>query len=306
VVDLVEVQEALVATAARLATEIDANAILALTETGKTYEMVFKSAFTKSLVKRATGLERKEIKIVAATPDEETYNKLMEIPDAKVIKLTVRSPNRLTQVQHAVWRGLRDGVFWPGEQVVCLAGDVASPGATDTILVYRISETESTLAEMVESDPVLATIVDIACELGRGGYHGAPVGTAFMIGDEREVLRRSEQLGMDPFKGHKPIDITKKENREIVKSYAFLDGAFALDKDGKLLAAGRFLDADAKVDIPSGLGTRHMAVAAMTAVTKAKGVTVSGTDGTVRVFDDGKILVKIDPNSKIVTEVLMK
>ncbi len=301
-----ELQEALVATATRLAKEIDANAILALTETGEPDELVFKSGFSKEFIERATGMKRKGIKVVAATPNDDTYNRLIERPDAKVIKLTARSPNRLAQIQHAVWRGIRDGVFWPGEQVVCLVGDAASPGATDTILIYRISETETTLAEIIESDPVLAAITEIACELGRVGYHGQPVGTAFIIGDDKKVLARSNQLGMNPFKGHALIDITKKDNWEIVKSYALLDGAFVLDEKGKLLAAGMYLKSNAKVEVPSGLGTRHVAVAAMTAVTKAKGITVSGTDGAVRIFENGKILVKIDPNTKIVTEVLMK
>ena len=146
----------------------------------------------------------------------------------------------------------------------------------------------------------------MAIELGAGGYHGAPVGTAFMIGDSREVLRRSRQLGINPFKGHPSVNITDEKEREIIKPYAFLDGAFILDAKGNLLAAGRYLEADAEVDIPSGLGTRHMAVAAMTSETKAMGVTVSGTDGSVRIFKGGKLLVKIDPRSKILTEVLME
>ena len=297
-----KVQEALVSAAMRVATKLDADAVLALTETGKTFELI-RSRSAKSIIERVTGRRKKERKLVAATPNEETYRRLMGYSKAEVIKLTLRSPSRIGQIQHAVWRGLREGIFWPGELVVCLVGDATSPGGTDTLTVYRISETESTLAEMVESDPVLTAVVDVAIELGAGGYRGAPVGTAFVIGDSKEVLRRSRQLGINPFKGHPSVNITDEKEREIIKPYAFLDGAFVLDAEGNLLAAGRYLEADVEVDIPSGLGTRHMAVAAMTSETKAKGVTVSGTDGTVRIFKDGKLLVKIDPRSKILTEV---
>ena len=297
-----KVQEALVSAAMRVATKLDADAVLALTETGKTFELI-RSRSAKSIIERVTGRRKKERKLVAATPNEETYRRLMGYSKAEGIKLTLRSPSRIGQIQHAVWRGLREGIFWPGELVVCLVGDATSPGGTDTLTVYRISETESTLAEMVESDPVLTAVVDVAIELGAGGYRGAPVGTAFVIGDSKEVLRRSRQLGINPFKGHPSVNITDEKEREIIKPYAFLDGAFVLDAEGNLLAAGRYLEADVEVDIPSGLGTRHMAVAAMTSETKAKGVTVSGTDGTVRIFKDGKLLVKIDPRSKILTEV---
>jgi DNA integrity scanning protein DisA with diadenylate cyclase activity len=300
-----KVQEALVSAAMRLTTELDADAVLALTETGKTYELI-RGRSAKSIIERATGRKKKRRKFVAATPNEETYLKLVEYPKAKVIKLALRSPSRIGQIQHAVWRGLREEIFWPGELLICLVGDVASPGATDTLTVYRISETESTLAEMVESDPVLTAVVDVATELGGGGYHGAPVGTAFVIGDGKRVFRRSRQLGINPFKGHPSVNITDEKKRDIIKPYAFLDGAFILDAKGNLLAAGRYLEAEAEVDIPSGLGTRHMAVAAMTSETKAKGVTVSGTDGTIRIFEGGKLLVKIDPRSKILTEVLME
>jgi DNA integrity scanning protein DisA with diadenylate cyclase activity len=38
----------------------------------------------------------------------------------------------------------------------------------------------------------------------------------------------------------------------------------------------------------------------MTAATHAKGVTVSGEDGIVRIFEFGVMKAKINPNSKII------
>jgi DNA integrity scanning protein DisA with diadenylate cyclase activity len=78
------------------------------------------------------------------------------------------------------------------------------------------------------------------------------------------------------------------------------DGAFVVDKSGLIIAAHRYLNAKARVKVPEGLGTRHLAVASMTAATYAKGVTVSGEDGIVRVFEFGRMIAKINPSSKII------
>jgi DNA integrity scanning protein DisA with diadenylate cyclase activity len=185
-----------------------------------------------------------------------------------------------------------------------LVGDTASPGGTDTIFVHRIKEPEVRLAEVVETDPVLASVVDIATELG-GSYRGEPVGTAFMIGNIKAVMRRSRELIPNPLKGHGKIFVTNPKDREIIKRYAYLDGAFIVDNDGCVLAAGRYLDANARVNnLPKGFGTRHRAVAAMTAATGARGVTVSGSDGMIRIFKKGKLVVRIDPKSKMLMEAL--
>jgi DNA integrity scanning protein DisA with diadenylate cyclase activity len=301
----VEIPEAVAATAARLASEVNADAILALTENWETCDLIFKRSLGRSMIGRATGIHKRGIKFVVATPDHETYEKLSKHPQAKVIKLAVRAPTRIGQVQHAVCRGIREGILWPGELVVCLVGD-GFMGDADTLLVHRITGSESMVAEIIESNPVLAAVVEIAMELGRNGYHGQPVGSAFMIGDSRAVLRRSRQLIPNPFRGHPDIFVSDKKDREIIKRFAYLDGAFIIDDNGHVVTAGRYLDAKVETDIPLGFGTRHRAVAAMTAVTKATGITVSGEDGMVRVFRKGEQVAKIDPKSKMLMEALVE
>jgi len=301
----VEIPEAVAATAARLASEINADAILALTENGKTCDLIFKRSLGRSMIRRATGLNKRRIKFVVATPDHETYERLSTHPQAKVIKLAVRAPTRVGQVQHAVCRGIREGILWPGELVVCMVGD-GFLSDVDTLLVHRVTGSESTVAEIIESNPVLAAVVEIAMELGRNGYHGQPVGTAFMIGDSKAVLRRSRQLIPNPFRGHPDTLVSDKNDREIIKRFAYLDGAFIIDDNGRILTAGRYLDAKVETDIPLGFGTRHRAVAAMSAVTKTTGITVSGEDGMVRVFRGGEQAAKIDPKSKMLMEALVE
>jgi DNA integrity scanning protein DisA with diadenylate cyclase activity len=177
---------------------------------------------------------------------------------------------------------------------------------TDTLLVHRVTGSESTLTEIIESDPALAAIAEIAMELGRSGYHGQPVGTAFMIGDIKSVMRRSRQLIPNPFRGHPDIFVTNRRDREIIKRFAYLDGAFIIKSDGHVVTAGRYLDANANAGIPLGLGTRHRAVAAMTALTRASGVTVSEEDGMIRLFRGGEQIAKIDPKSRMLMEALVK
>jgi diadenylate cyclase len=44
------------------------------------------------------------------------------------------------------------------------------------------------------------------------------------------------------------------------------------------------------------LGARHAAAAAVTARTAATGVVVSATDGNVRVFSAGRMVLRMDPD----------
>lgn len=286
---MVEVQEKLVATAVDLANNINADSVLVLTETGRAYNLIKKQS--------------EKLDVIALTPNQETYDELCKDSEAKVIDFSVRDPTRTGQIRHAVWRGLGSGLLSPGDLVVCLTGEMGSAKGIDTISVYLISEAESTLAGLIESDPVMNAAVEIATELGMAGREGEPLGTIFVIGDVEKVMNQSHQLGLNPFKGYDDINITDRKNWELIKRYAFLDGAFILDRGGNVIAAGRFLDSDAEIEIPSGLGTRHISSASMSAATHAKCVTVSGTDGVIRIFSNGEILGKVDPRSKMLKEV---
>ncbi len=283
------IQDELVSTAAQLAKTVGADSILVLTESGGAYELIREKVEDRD--------------VIALTPNQETYDELVKNSEAKVIDFSVRDPTRTGQIRHAVWRGLCAGMLAPGDLVVCLTGEMGTPEGIDTISVYLISEAESTLAGLIESNPVMNAVVELSTELGWGGREGEPLGATFVIGDVENVMSKSHQLGLNPFRGYEEINITDQKNWELIKRYAFLDGAFVLDRSGKVVAAGRFLEADADVDIPAGLGTRHLSAAAISAATRADCVTVSGTDGVIRIFSDGEILGKVDPRSKMLKEV---
>lgn len=297
-----EISEALASAAARLASEISADAILMFADNEENLKLLLRNSFAPSLVKRALGYSRKKFKLVAATVDDEIYEKLISHPQAKVLKLTVRTPSRISQIEHAVYLGLREGIFSPGELLVCVMNGGLSDGA-DSLFIKKVAGSESAAAEIIESDRIVAATIKVAMELGRNGYLGQPIGTAFVVGDSQAVLRHSHQLLPNPFRGHPRMMITDCKNLELIRRYALLDGAFVIGEDGRILAAGRFLDATAKADIPRGLGTRNRAVASITAATKAVGITVSGEDRAVRIYKEGRLLSKIDPRSKTLAEI---
>ena len=60
--------------------------------------------------------------------------------------------------------------------------------------------------------------------------------------------------------------------------------------------AARYIDASAEsVSVAKGLGARHWAAAAITRRTKSVAVAVSETNGTVRIFQNGDVVLRIEP-----------
>jgi DNA integrity scanning protein DisA with diadenylate cyclase activity len=157
---------------------------------------------------------------------------------------------------------------------------------------------ESILCEVTEYDPdVLEPLIGLAVEIAREGREGRRVGTLFTLGDEDAVLARSRPLILDPLLGHPESvrHVTDPSLRGTIKELAQLDGGFVVSRDGIVLSACRYLDAvAAHVDVPLGLGSRHLAAANMSAITKAVGVVVSESS-VVRIFCHGKLVGEIIP-----------
>jgi len=157
---------------------------------------------------------------------------------------------------------------------------------------------ESILCQITGYDPeVLETAIEVAVEIAREGREGRRIGTLFTLGDEQAVLTKSRSLILDPLSGHpEPLRHLSDPNlRGTIKELAQLDGAFVISREGVVLAACRYLDALASnVDVPLGLGSRHLAAANMSAVTNAVGIVVSESS-VVRLFCHGKLVGEIIP-----------
>jgi DNA integrity scanning protein DisA with diadenylate cyclase activity len=177
--------------------------------------------------------------------------------------------------------------------------------ALDSLSVIRLGEhlerlTARDLRELETSVPfeTLKAVVDVAVEIGREGREGKAVGTLIVVGDSRNVLTRTRQLGFDPFRGYvrKERNVRDFRVREAIKEIAQLDGAFVVSRDGTVEAACRLIDAPMSgLTLPKGLGTRHWAAAAITEVTSALAVVVSQSNGTVRLFQRGDVILRIAP-----------
>ena len=157
---------------------------------------------------------------------------------------------------------------------------------------------ESILCQVTEYDQdVLEPLIELAVAIAREGREGRRVGTIFTLGDENAVLERSRSLILDPLAGHPTSSrhITNPNLRGTIKELAQLDGGFVVSHDGIFLSACRYLDAVAQhVDVPLGLGSRHIAAANMSAVTKAVGIVVSESS-VVRLFCHGHLVAEIIP-----------
>jgi diadenylate cyclase len=157
---------------------------------------------------------------------------------------------------------------------------------------------ESILCKVTEYDPdVLEPLIGLAVEIAREGREGRRIGTLFMLGDSDAVLARSRPLILDPLSGHPESSrhIANLNLRGTIKELAQLDGGFVVSRDGIVLSACRYFDAaTAQVDVPLGLGSRHIAAANMSAVTNSVGIVVSESS-VVRLFCHGHLVGEIIP-----------
>jgi DNA integrity scanning protein DisA with diadenylate cyclase activity len=83
--------------------------------------------------------------------------------------------------------------------------------------------------------------------------------------------------------------------REQIKDIAQLEGALLIRRDGVAVASCMRIEAeDHDFTLSMGLGTRHAAAAAISKCTRAIAITVSQSSGTVRLFQNGEVVLRIE------------
>ena len=140
-------------------------------------------------------------------------------------------------------------------------------------------------------------VLNLSIELAVKGREGKPVGTIFVVGDHEKVLQLSKQMIMNPFKGYDETErnILVASLKETIREFSAMDGAFVVSDDGTLLTSGRYLGAAMEESqVLRGLGSRHIAAAGITSLTKAIAFVISESSGDVRIFKDGKIIMHIE------------
>lgn len=228
-------------------------------------------------------------------------------PSAEISSI-LRLPNipltRMAQIKLAVVIALSEGYVKSGDKIVCLTG-IPSFGSLDCIVVLDIGKERellisthvSQIAKNIPSE-VFEAMLNLAVELASQGREGKPVGTTFVLGDHEKVLQFSRQAIFNPFHGYPEEErhLMNPQLRETLKEFAALDGAFVIRDDGIVLCAGRHLNAAlaSTVDLPQGLGSRHISAAGITSVTGAVAIVISESTGDVRIFKDGAIFMEIE------------
>ena len=243
------------------------------------------------------------VKIVVAADTVEEAAGAMEAGLATIIVGMEDAPviEKLTQ---ALLNGVAREILQPGGGVVVIYSGFEAD-TIDSISFVQLDEhlgrlTARDLKQLETSVPLetLKTVVDLAVEIGREGREGKPVGTMFVVGDTRKVLAHCQPAGFDPVKGYSRSerDLFDPRVREAVKEVAGLDGAFVVSADGTVEKAAQLVDAPyANLTLSKGLGSRHWAGAAISRSTGAIAIVVSQSSGTVRLFQDGEVMLRIEP-----------
>ena len=245
---------------------------------------------------------KKSIHFILVTQGNE---KLPE-PLAKYVrKLDVPNVNltRTGKIKIAIAKGIVSGLLKKNDKIICLSG-VPKFGYADSIFFIDVGKefeilTYDFISDVVEAvEPeVFNAVLNIACELAAQGRESRKVGTIFVLGDDEKVMQLSRQMIMNPFQGYPEDDrnILNPDLEEAIKEYASIDGAFVIKFNGVIVTAGRHLNAALESkDFPSGLGSRHIAAAGITNVTKAAAIVVSQSTGDVSVFKNGRFFVTIE------------
>lgn len=239
--------------------------------------------------------------IMVTTEDEAIPEKLTKY----VQKLDVPNVNltRVGKMKIAIAKGIVSGLFKKGDKIVCLSG-MPKFGYADSIFFIDVGRefeilTSDFINDVVEAvqPEVFNAVLNIACELAAQGRESRKVGTIFVLGDDEKVLQLSRQMIMNPFSGYSEDErnILNPELEETIKEYSAIDGAFVIKGSGVIVTAGRHLSAALESkDFPSGLGSRHIAAAGITNVTKAVAMVISESSGNVSVFKNGKLFVTIE------------
>ena len=275
----------------KIARAVSADAVLCGTESGELLRLL-----------RARG---DDLRLIAATPNGETHQALIR-EGFDALRLSLRVANKYRQAQHSVSTALQAGKVGVGNLVVCAVGHDLCRSGGDLVMVTDVEANvaEVALSEMIKltngiRPSVMEAALRVACKIGEVARRGKRIGALFTIGDSDKVMEESRQMVLNPFRGHDDTDrmLSNSKIHEMLIELAKLDGAFIVRGDGFIRTAAAYLaTSEIDVELPSGLGARHVAAAATTARSSATAIVVSATDGFVRAFSGGKLVLQMDPD----------
>jgi diadenylate cyclase len=254
-------------------------------------------------------------KLLVAAQDTRLTEELKQHADLTVLDIDPGPTPTQERMSLALLEAVAQEKLRPSAHVVALYNGIdvegAAPEQIDSLTIIHLGEhlerlSAQDLRRLDTQVPLetLRAVVDLATEIGRGGREGKPVGTLFVVGDTRKVLTMCRPLNFNAFRGYSRSerDIRDRKVREQIKDIAQLEGAIIIRRDGVAVAACMYIDTTAEgITLSKGLGTRHWAAAAISRKTKAIAVAVSQSSGTVRLFQDGEVVLHIEPLARNMT-----
>ncbi|MEC9005031.1 MAG: DNA integrity scanning protein DisA nucleotide-binding domain protein [Planctomycetota bacterium] len=279
----------MVSMGAEMSETFEADAILVMLDAPVDWEKLQEEAGDETIVVAADHEEK-----LAGADEAGLAAILLDREEAPVFE-------KLTQ---ALLECVADDILAPSSAVVAIYSSFES-GKMDAIRYIKLAEhlgrlTARDLRELETRVPLetLKLVLDLAVDIGREGREGKAVGTMFVVGDTRNVLAYSHPAGFDPVRGYNAgeRDLHDPRVREAIKEIAQLDGGFIVKSDGTVDKACRLLDAPhSNLTLSKGLGARHWAGAAISKQTNAIAIVVSESNGTVRLFHDGEVILRVEP-----------
>lgn len=233
------------------------------------------------------------------------------VEDGEVLSLPEVRLRRRGRAKIALLEAIAAGYLQPGQRVVVISGNESAVGCElDTIAVIELDHEEDfldgeidaplTVLRQVSDAAAFDAVLNLCVELGREGKEGKAVGMLITLGDHEKVLQLSQPLVLNPFHGHDEHrrNVLSPAARRAITEFSGMDGAFVLRSDGVIVAAGRYLQdlSDEQLRVPSGLGARHRAAAAISQATSCIAFAVSESSGDTRVFGGGRLLMTIEKN----------
>ncbi|MFC4988367.1 MULTISPECIES: diadenylate cyclase DacZ [Saliphagus] len=245
-----------------------------------------------SYYERLIGADEEVDVIVFATENDVGADAFVELP--------IEFDEVEERVKFGIEGALEQELIDDGDVLAC-ATEVFD-GSIDTVSRVRADEDDrlgiyDLFAKSRAEPEVIKSVLELVIELGKKGQKGKPVGALFVVGDAGKVMNKSRPLSYNPFeKSH--VHVGDPIVNVMLKEFSRLDGAFVISDAGKIVSAYRYLEPSAEgVDIPKGLGTRHMAGGAITRDTNAITIVLSESDGLVRAFKGGEIIMEVDPEA---------
>jgi diadenylate cyclase len=284
----------LLQSARRLLDALPADAVLLLTETELDWDEVLHI------------LPAERLLVTANAPT--LLHRMQGYPRLQVLEIEPGPTPTQERMSLALLEAIAQEKLRAGDDVIALYNgigvEVNRPEHIDSLSLIHLGDhlerlTAQDLRKLDTQVPLetLRAVVDLATEIGQEGREGKPVGTLFVVGDSEKVMSMSRPLNFNPFRGYprNERDVRDRRVREQIKDLAQLEGAIIIRRDGVAEAACMYVDApsDGITTLSGGLGTRHWAAAAVSKKTKAIAVAVSQSSGSVRLFQNGMVVLQI-------------